>query len=279
MTGAEDIALAVKRSGTSFYWAMRLLPQPRRQAMFALYAFCRAVDDIADDFGPSDEKQQRLQDWRVEIAAAFAGQARTDIGRALMGPIRDFSLRRKDFLAIIDGMAMDAAEDIVAPDLATFDLYCDRVASAVGRISVRIFGAQEAAADLVAHHLGRALQMTNILRDLREDGDRHRLYLPRELLIRHGIAAPHTNIAAILADPALPAICGDLANSALAEFAGAERAMRDCAKAPMRPARIMSAFYRAQLDCLIAGKWRDLARPPRLSAGRKLAIVLARFWR
>jgi phytoene synthase len=273
----EQVRSRVAASGTSFYWAMRLLPKERREAMYAVYAFCREVDDIADDAPPA-ERAPGLEAWRREIAALYhGGGPRHLVGRALAGPIARYGLRRDDFLAVIDGMAMDAACDIRAPRLAELDLYCDRVASAVGRLSVRIFGAHVPAADLVAHHLGRALQLTNILRDLAEDGARGRLYLPQELLDRHGVAA--RDPATALADPALPLVCRDLAEVARGHFAAAAAAMRQCPRRAMRPARIMGAFYRAILDRLVAGGWRDLAERGSLSKGAKLRLVLRHaFW-
>src|SRR6202034_2494181 len=117
--------------------------------------------------------------WRAEVAAIFAGQPKTALGRILAEVAASYQLRETDFVAVIDGMRMDAVQDIRAPSLAELDLYCDRVAGAVGRLSVRIFGVDSAAADRVASHLGRALQLTNILRDLVEDGERGRLYLPK----------------------------------------------------------------------------------------------------
>ena len=146
--------------------------------------------------------------------------------RALREPVLRYKLRRADFHAVIDGMEMDAAEDIRAPDLATLDLYCGRVAGAVGHLSVHVFGVASAGAHDVADSLGRALQLTNILRDLDEDAQRGRLYLPRELLERHGIAS--TDPLAILRHPALPAVCRDLADIAERHFAEAARAMARC---------------------------------------------------
>src|SRR5690349_12710656 len=183
----QAIRQRVEAAGTSFYWAMRLLPRQRREGMYAVYAFCREVDDIADDDAPPAQKQAALAVWRDEIEALYAGRPRHLVARALRGPVAQFRLRREDFQAVIDGMEMDAAEDIRAPDLATLDLYCARVAGAVGHLSVHVFGDSSDAAHQVAESLGRALQLTNILRDLAEDAARHRLYLPREILERHGI--------------------------------------------------------------------------------------------
>lgn len=266
------IAEKVRASGTSFYAAMRLLPEPRREAMFAIYAFCREVDDIADEGGAPAEKQAGLAAWRVEIDRLYAEAPQHPIAQALLGPMRDFKLRREDFLAVIDGMEMDATEEIQAPDMAKLDLYCDRVASAVGRLSVRAFGATEAIADEVAYHLGRALQLTNILRDVAEDAERNRLYLPRDLLVKHGIATIEP--AELLAHPNLRAVCRDLAKVAQDHFARADRAMNQCAKGPMRPARIMGAVYGAILEKLIAWDWRDFTTPVKVPKWRKIWLAL-----
>ncbi|MBL8707866.1 MAG: presqualene diphosphate synthase HpnD [Rhodospirillaceae bacterium] len=273
MTGATDaIAEKVRASGTSFYSAMRLLPPARRDAMFAIYAFCREVDDIADEEAPQADKQRRLAVWRDEIDRLYAGSPSQPIALALLGPMRDFKLRREDFFAVIDGMEMDATAEIQAPDMATLDLYCDRVASAVGRLSVRAFGATEAIADDVAYHLGRALQLTNILRDVAEDASRNRLYLPRDLLTRHGIDV--VDPAAVLRHPNLRDVCRDLAKVAQGHFAAADAAMRQCAKGPMRPARIMGAVYGALLERLIAWDWRDFTTPVKVPKWCKVWLAI-----
>ena len=119
-------------SGSSFYWAMRFLPRTRREAMFAIYAFCREVDDIADDAGTPDDKRQRLDKWREEIGALYAGNPETLTARALAEPIRRFGMRREDFLAVIDGMQMDLGDGPKAPVLDELELNCHRVAGAVG---------------------------------------------------------------------------------------------------------------------------------------------------
>lgn len=262
----------VEAAGTSFYWAMRLLPAARREAMFAIYAFCREVDDIADSNDPPAAKRRDLAAWRREIDAIFAGQPTTATGHALAEPTRAFGLRHEDFLAVIDGMEMDAVADIRAPSLAELDLYCDRVASAVGRLSVRAFGVATPAADRVAHALGRALQLTNVLRDLAEDGARGRLYLPRELLDRHGIAAGDPE--AVLAHPSLSQVCDDLAAIAERRFAEARTAMAECPRRPMRPAAVMGAVYRAVLERLKRRGWRDLDNNVRIPRPVKLWLAL-----
>lgn len=267
----ETIRRRVEAAGTSFYWAMRLLPRERRDGMYAVYAFCREVDDIADDW-PQAERAAGLAAWHEEIEAVYAGRPRRLIARALAAPVVRFALRKGDFHAVIDGMEMDAAEAIRAPDLATLDLYCARVAAAVGHLSVHVFGDPSVKAHEVADALGRALQLTNILRDLAEDAERGRLYLPRELLDRHGIRS--ADPAVVLRHPALPAVCRDLAALAYRHFDAADAAMALASRRAMRPAAVMGAFYRAMLDALVAADWRDPAARIGLSKGRKLWLVL-----
>jgi len=268
----ESIRQKVEAAGTSFYWAMRLLPAERRNGMYALYAFCREVDDIADDVAPPAQKKAALARWRDEIDALYAGRPSDPVTRALSPAVSRFDLRREDFHAVIDGMEMDAVEDIRAPDLATLDLYCARVASAVGHLSVHIFGDPGSDAHAVADALGRALQLTNILRDLDEDAARGRLYLPREILDRHGIRTTEPQL--VLRHPALPAACRELAAIAERHFAEAGEAMARCSRRAMRPAAVMAAFYRAMLNALRRSGWRDPSFRVSLSKSKKLWLVL-----
>jgi squalene synthase HpnD len=269
----ETIRQRVESAGTSFYWAMRMLPQDRRDGMYSVYAFCREVDDIADDTAtPPDQKTALLAAWHAEIDAVYAGRPRHLVARALSEPVMRYALRREDFHTVIDGMEMDAAQDIRAPDLATLDRYCASVASAVGHLSVHIFGDSGPAAHEVADSLGRALQLTNILRDLDEDAQRGRLYLPREILDRHGIRGAEPSL--VLRHPALPAACRDLAAIAERHFDEAARAMARCSRRAMRPAAVMGAFYHAMLDALLRSGWRDPAQRVGLSKAQKLWLVL-----
>ena len=242
----------VRAAGTSFYRGMRVLPPDRRMAMYAVYAFCRLVDDVADEPAPIEEKRAGLDAWRARIAGLYEGAAAGPVERVLLPAVRRFALRREDFLAVIEGMQMDAETAIVAPDRATLDLYCDRVASAVGRLSVRAFGDSSESADQVAWHLGRALQLTNILRDLAEDASRGRLYLAREWLDAAGVLPdPDT----VLAAPGLPRACALAAAEAHGRFRGAHAAMRRCDSRAMRPARLMGATYAAILRRLERRGW------------------------
>ncbi len=268
----ETIRRRVEAAGTSFYWAMRLLPHHRRNGMYAVYAFCREVDDIADGERPVQHKLAALTAWREEIDGLFAGHPRHLITRALNEPVLRYHLRRRDFHAVIDGMEMDARDAICAPDLATLDLYCARVACAVGHLSIHVFGDESDAAHAVAESLGRALQLTNILRDLDEDARRGRLYLPHEILDRHGIR--NTDPVAVLQHPALPAVCREVAAIAEEHFEESMRTMARCARRAMRPAAVMAALYHATLAALLRSEWRDPAARVSLSTSRKLWLAL-----
>ncbi len=271
---SNDIATVeaiVRAAGTSFHRGMSILPPPRRQAMYAIYAFCRIVDDIADEDSPFETRKPRLEEWRAHVAALYRGEAHDAVTRELLRAIGAYALRREDFDAVINGMEMDADAPLVAPDEATLDLYCDRVASAVGRLSVRAFGDASADADLVAHHLGRALQLTNILRDIHEDAGRGRLYLPRELLAANGIPP---DPGAALVHPALARVCEALAARARQHFASASAAMARCDRRAMKPARLMGTTYAAILAKLEARGWKALDQPVKLSKWAKLRIAL-----
>jgi presqualene diphosphate synthase len=256
-------------TGSSFYLAMRILPEDRRKAMYAVYRFCRAVDDVADGGGSPARRLADLERWRADIGALFARRAPAELGD-IAEAVRRFGLRQADFDTVIDGMAMDAAGDIRAPDWATLDLYCDRVASAVGRMSVRIFGMPADAGEALAHHLGRALQLTNILRDIDEDAAVGRLYLPREALNAAGIASDEP--LAVAADERLPAACADVVARAGMHFETSRSIMAGQPRSVVRAPRLMAAAYGSVLDRLVA---RGFAPPRRRVRASKLRVLVS----
>ncbi|HEY2049838.1 MAG TPA: presqualene diphosphate synthase HpnD [Caulobacteraceae bacterium] len=261
-------------SGSSFYAAMRLLPKAERSAMFAVYEFCRRVDDIADEDGPTpEERRAQLDVWRRGIEALYDGGS-TERTRSLVEPVRRYGLKKEDFLAVIDGMEMDIGEPIVAPDFETLDLYCDRVASAVGRLSVRIFGMDEEPGEKLAYHLGRALQFTNILRDLDEDAATDRLYLPLEAMASAGVTAREP--AAVLSDPNIDRACRWLAAKALEQYHEAEKVIRSGPRGRLRAPRLMIGVYRHILRRMIRDSWRPPRNRVSVSKGRLAWVVLTK---
>jgi len=266
----QDTA-AQRASGSSFYTAMRIMPRAQREAMYEIYSFCRKVDDIADSPGPRDRRVEQLKLWRADIDAIYSGSAVTR-ARALAAPVKTFGLKREDFQAVIDGMEMDVVADIRAPDWHKLDAYCDRVASAVGRLSVRVFGMDDKAGIALAYHLGRALQLTNILRDLDEDAGMGRLYLPREALAAAGIV--DTDPAAVLVHPGLVSACSPIIQRARGHFRDADAIMDQSPRRTVRAPRIMGEAYRLILDGLVARGFNPPRRRVRVPRARLIWIIM-----
>jgi presqualene diphosphate synthase len=250
---------------------MRILPRAEREAMFEIYSFCRAVDDIADDPGPRPARSAQLQQWRADIDALYAGTPPSQLS-GLAEAVKKFDLKREDFFAVIDGMAMDVTADIRAPDRATLELYCDRVACAVGRLSVRVFGMAPEPGLALADHLGRALQLTNILRDLDEDAAMGRLYLPSDALQGAGIVS--TDPRAATADPAIGQACKPIVALAQQHFAKANAVMAQSPRRVVRAPRIMGEAYRLILDKLMARGFAPPRPPVKHNRVHLLFIVL-----
>ncbi len=192
--------------------------------------------------------------------------------RGLVKAVKEFGLRREDFQAVIDGMEMDVHADIRAPDWATLDAYCDRVASAVGRLCVRVFGMEEKPGIILAYHLGRALQLTNILRDIDEDAAIGRLYLPREALQQAGILS--NDPAYVMAHANLGRPASRWSARARAHFAEAERVMAKCARRTVRAPRIMGVAYKAILTRLVKRGWAAPRAPVKVSKPRLILAIL-----
>ena len=274
MTQTDNVVEAAqqKASNSSFYSAMRLMPKAEREAMFAIYGFCRIVDDIADDgIGTRAERAVELTKWRVELDELYAGHPSARIA-FLAEHVKRYGLRKDDLLTVIDGMDMDVAEDIVAPDLATLDLYCERVASAVGRLSIKVFGMEEGPGFELAHHLGRALQLTNILRDIDEDAGIGRLYLPREYLSDAGIATSDPKAA--IADPRIDKVCQAVARDAHAHYARTAAVLATRPKGRIGTPRLMGAVYEEILRQTETVGWAPPRTRVSLGKAKLLAIVL-----
>lgn len=254
---ATPAALQAQVSGSSFYAGMRVLPKPRREAMYAVYAFCRAVDDIADDeIGDRKERAAQLEAWRGDIESLYAGGPPGQAALVAQA-VREFALDKADFIAVIDGMATDVERDVRWPTFEELDLYCDRVASAVGRLSVKIFGMEDAVGVDLAHHLGRALQFTNILRDVDEDADIGRVYLPSEPLLAAGVDL--LDPITVVGDPRVDAACRFVAAKAHEHFRAAEAILAARPQGHLIAPRLMAAVYAPILRRMEAVGWA----PPR----------------
>jgi presqualene diphosphate synthase len=262
---AEEIPAA---ASSSFYAAMRMLPRSQRDAMYHVYAFCRAVDDVADGGGSREVRLADIIRYRTDIEQLYATGRVTARTRDLVAPVREYGLLKEDFVAVIDGMEMDIIRDLRAPEWKVLDLYCDRAASAVGRLSVRIFGMDEKPGIELSHNLGRALQLTNILRDIDEDAAMGRLYLPKEALRDAGIT--DMSIDAILANPALDRVCRGIAETTRNYYERSEEIMARAPRRAVRSPRMMATVYRGILEKLIARGWRS----PRVDVRRSKRTVL-----
>jgi phytoene synthase len=174
-------------SGSSFYYSFLFLPKPKRQAITALYAFCREVDDVADECSDVELARTKLNWWRNEVANLYEGKPTHPVTRALQTAIREYDLAKEHFREIIDGMEMDLDQNRYR-DFKELQLYCYRVASVVGLLSASIFGYSDRKTLKYAHDLGLAFQLTNIVRDVGEDARRGRIYLPAEELAQFGVA-------------------------------------------------------------------------------------------
>ncbi len=186
MTPDEYCQQKAAQSGSSFYYSFLFLPMERRRAITALYAFCREVDDVADDVVDVGIARTKLAWWRTEVVNTYQGNPQHPVGKALMPIVKTFGLPQEKLHEIIDGMEMDLTHHRYA-DFQTLQLYCYRVASVVGQLSAMIFGYTEQKTLDYAHDLGMAFQLTNIIRDVGEDARRDRIYLPQDELAKFGL--------------------------------------------------------------------------------------------
>ncbi len=251
----SDAYETVKQSGTSFGAGMRILSAERRAAMYAIYAFCRKVDDIADEDGSREEKRAGLKEWRNEIDRVYDGAPATSTGVALLEHVHRFHLPKEEFNLVIEGMEMDAEGPIIAPTMVDLFAYTRRAAGAVGMLSMPVFGAPACkASDDFALSLGDALQLTNILRDIEEDAEEGRLYLPRELLEQYDCPLDPDAIATA---PGLPDVRAALAVIARRKFAETRQALKSLDWKVLRPALLMMGVYERYLDKMTARGWAN----------------------
>jgi 15-cis-phytoene synthase len=263
-----------RQSGSSFYYAFRLLPDDKRRAIYALYSFCRVVDDCVDE--PDGEGEAGLARWWDEFQRCYAGQPQTELGRELAEAVNTFPIPRACFEDIVHGCRMD----LTTTRYETYDdllVYSRRVASAVGLASIEIFGYRDPRTRDYAIELGLALQLTNILRDVGQDAQRDRLYLPLADLARFDLD-PKQFMAAALGQALRPARASELmafeGERARAHFAKAAAALAPSERRAMLSAEVMGAVYRELLELLARRDYPLTLARLRLSTARRIWIVL-----
>ena len=271
MSEAQDwVARKAAASGSSFYYAFRFLPAERRDAITAYYAFCREVDDIADGALSPDVAAQKLGWWREEVARTFEGRPTHPATQALFPHLAAYGLEPNVLLGVIDGCEMDLQQ----ARYASFDAlahYCHLVAGVVGEAAARIFAPCSDATIAYAHRLGLALQLTNIIRDVGEDAQRGRIYLPTDELRQHGVPAADLlearysdNFTALMRQQAARA--HEQYDAALALLPAAERRAQ-------KPGLMMASIYRALLREIEAGGFQVLHQRMTLPPLRKLWLA------
>jgi phytoene/squalene synthetase len=259
-----------KHPPSSFHMPLRFLAPAKSRAMKILYDFCRAADDAADSGREDTYAYAQLKVLRDQIYLAFSGLTPYE---PLNAVIQKYSLKAGYFYALLDGMGMDISGQMVRPSLETLTLYCYRVAGCVGLLSLPIFGCAGSQAEAFAIALGYALQLTNILRDVKEDAAHGRLYLPIELLEEMGIG--HIQPENICEhNEAVQLVCIKLAEKAEEYFSEAEQLSHYCNRRKLLPALLMRDVYYYYLSSMKKqGSFLD-APNPRLGFSYKISIIL-----
>ena len=261
-------------SGSSFYYAFLFLPPRQKEAIHALYAFCREVDDAVDEVTDPTAAEARLAFWRGEVDAVFEGTPQHPVGQALAEANRHFELDRAYFHEIIDGVEMDLHQSRYAT-FSDLQLYCYRVASVVGLLSIEIFGYSDRATRRYAHNLGIAFQLTNILRDVGEDAGRGRIYLPQEDLAAYGVA--EADILARKPSPEFEHLVAFEAERATEYYEHALQELPEGDRYHQLPGLIMAAIYRRTLEEVIRSEESVLTHEIRLTPLRKLWIAFRTY--
>ena len=270
-----EIEQNVKKSGSSFYWGMKMLPESKRRAMFAIYSFCREVDDIADDLNNSKAlKEKKLNQWKRDINKIFKKSSlNTNLTRELKHCIENFKLE-KDFISIIDGMLMDVKENIQFPSSKKFRIYCERVAVAVGYLSIKIFGVDSKVGTSYAYELGMAFQITNIVRDFHEDLNNDRCYIPSEKFEKLNLKKEFDKI---VSNPEkIQEILQEMLINADSHFKKSDYLLKSLDKKKMIGSEIMKLFYK-KIHSKMFRKKINLQKKVKLNFFDKVSIFFQLF--
>lgn len=257
-------------SGSSFYYSFLFLPEERRRAITALYAFCREVDDVVDECSDAGVARMKLAWWRKEVTGIYQGQPQHPVSQALSEVVGKFSLREQHLQEIIDGMEMDLDYNAY-PDFGSLKLYCYRVASVVGMLSAAIFGYRDPRTLQYAADLGMAFQLTNIIRDVGEDARRGRIYLPLDEMQQHGIST--TDISQARETGNFKRLMEFQIDRALGFYEQAFAQLPEIDRKSQRTGIIMAAIYRTLLEEIRADGCHVLTRRTSLTPIRKLWIA------
>lgn len=273
----NNIKKMVKKSGTSFFWSMRLLPVGKRNAMYTIYAFFRHIDDIVDGDIATNEKLELMDAWREEIDNIYDKKTPlTEIGRKIYKNCMRFKLPKDEFLKMIDSITMDLPSPVQAPSLDKFYRYCRGVAGVPGNLSLRIFGCEdEKMIEELATTLGTALQATNILRDVKEDAQADRLYIPKEFLEKANISS-HDPLTVVV-DKNLSVAREELAKIASSNYDQAYELIKKLDKRTARPVLMIANIYKKYFDMMQNRGWEIISPKPQLSKFKKLTIALQVF--
>lgn len=274
----NNINHIVKKSESSFFWSMRLLPKAKREAMYTIYAFCRHIDDIVDGDLPIKEKQELLAAWREEIDNIYDKKApATEIGRKIYKNCMRFKLPKEEFLRLIESISMDLPKPMQAPKLNDFLKYCRGVAGVPGSLSLRIFGCKdENLIEELATSLGNALQITNILRDVKEDAQANRLYIPKEYLKKAEISSKKPG--EVLVDKNLSVAREELAKLAADDYAKANQVIQFLDKKTARPVKAIAAVYKKYFDIMQNRGWEIVSPKPQISKFNKFSLALRAYF-
>ncbi|PHS71437.1 MAG: squalene synthase HpnD [Methylophaga sp.] len=270
MTPDEYCKDKAAKSGSSFYYSFLFLPEKQRQAIIALYAFCREVDDTVDEISEVDIARSKLEWWRQEIQLTFKGEATHPVGQALQSALEHFDLHEEYFMEIIDGMAMDLDQFSYA-EFKHLALYCHRAASVVGLLSAEIFGYKDRNTLKYAEKLGMALQLTNIIRDVREDAERGRIYLPQDEL--HQFNVKTDDLLALKSSPELIECLKFQTARAHQYYQQAMQSLPDSDRYSQRTGLIMAAIYAATLKEIEQDNFQVMQHRVSLTPLRKLWIA------
>lgn len=264
-----------QQSRTNFLYSFLILPRSQRRAIETVYAFCRVVDDVVDDENPTQDPRQELNRWRGEVAACFNGHApHSSLGRELKDVLQAFPIPQEHFLTLIRGMEMDLERRRYAT-FGELEEYCHHVAGVIGLMCIEIFGYRHAGAHDYAVNLGKALQMVNIIRDLREDAERGRIYLPQDDLAHFKYSEADLHNRAY--NENFVALMRRQAKRAREFRRRAKAALHPQDRKRMAAAEIMSHIYFALLDQIEKRGFNVFAHRPKLTKAEK-ALLAARAW-